>query len=385
MTMRIFTLDPRDTLFFGDGRSITVGPAHGHLVPAPSVLAGAIRTWQGLDESGRWRGDPADAKRIRVQGPFPVILGEQGEIADWLFPAPADALEMEDDQPPREREGAPADRTINRLVPLALNIADRVDLASGSVVGMPTPDPRKPYRDTRPWWRWSSELRAWLAAPSMSLHVDGERGWGVPAPLLEPRTHVSIHPDTGTAIQNALFTVNARRWVVRLPRERLVHLGIAVRTEANVLPSQGALGGEHRVVGVRPFDGEFPACPAEVLESVKAGAVRLLLATPAIFEDGSRPGPGLALPAGSEVVAFAHQRAQVVSGWDYAKRCPKPTRRMVPAGAVMFIRLGGSTADREAWAEKTWGEPISDEAQDRVDGFGTALLGAWDGRAHPLS
>jgi CRISPR-associated protein Cmr3 len=55
-------------------------------------------------------------------------------------------------------------------------------------------------------------------------------------------------------------------------------------------------------------------------------------------------------------------------------RGPKPVRRMVPAGGVYFFELlKGQSSD----LEKLWLESVSDEEQDRRDGFGLATWGIW--------
>ncbi|PIV26970.1 MAG: CRISPR-associated protein Cmr3, partial [Anaerolineae bacterium CG03_land_8_20_14_0_80_58_20] len=82
-----------------------------------------------------------------------------------------------------------------------------------------------------------------------------------------------------------------------------------------------------------------------------------------------------------KIIAAALSRYQTISGWDYAKEnggAPKPTRRLVPAGSVYFLNLKG-VADIEAFVNAVWLQAISDDDQSRLDGFGLALLGAWDG------
>ncbi len=77
-------------------------------------------------------------------------------------------------------------------------------------------------------------------------------------------------------------------------------------------------------------------------------------------------------------------RYQTISGWDYAavnadgkRGAPKPTRRLVPAGSVYFLNL--ENANVEKFIEEVWLKAVSDDEQSRKDGFGIALLGAWDG------
>jgi CRISPR-associated protein Cmr3 len=64
---------------------------------------------------------------------------------------------------------------------------------------------------------------------------------------------------------------------------------------------------------------------------------------------------------------------------------PKPSRRLVPAGSVYFLKLDGSDAAIDQFIDATWLQAISDDEQDRRDGFGLALFGAWDGVPRPMN
>ena len=109
---------------------------------------------------------------------------------------------------------------------------------------------------------------------------------------------------------------------------------------------------------------------------------RLILATPACFAKGFLPSTAGLSHSGVNVSVqgVANHRYQVVSGWDYVLRKPKPSRRLVPAGGVYFVRLEGSDTAIEKWMDMLWLQSISDDDQDRRDGFGIVVLGAWDGK-----
>ncbi|HFE65916.1 MAG TPA: CRISPR-associated protein Cmr3, partial [Chloroflexi bacterium] len=79
------------------------------------------------------------------------------------------------------------------------------------------------------------------------------------------------------------------------------------------------------------------------------------------------------------IVGAAVGRPVYVSGWDYEERAPKPTRRLAPAGSAYFFEItDGDEAAIERFIEETWLSPISDDEKNRFDGFGVALLGAWN-------
>jgi len=73
-----------------------------------------------------------------------------------------------------------------------------------------------------------------------------------------------------------------------------------------------------------------------------------------------------------------------VSGWDFENNRPKPTRRLAPAGTVLFFKLDGDDTAVGRWIDATWMHCVSDEEQDRRDGFGLAVLGVWDGKLQPM-
>src|SRR5205085_10550586 len=92
--------------------------------------------------------------------------------------------------------------------------------------------------------------------------------------------------------------------------------------------------------------------------------------------------------------AAAIPRSQVVSGWDFefvgtnnegkvTRGRPKPTRRLVPAGAVFFLKFSGNKDGLiEKWINATWMRCVSDEDEKwkltpRRDGFGLAVIGRW--------
>jgi CRISPR-associated protein Cmr3 len=160
-------------------------------------------------------------------------------------------------------------------------------------------------------------------------------------------------------------------------------IGIGLQTSATIQEGAASAGGERRMVRWREANKTLPSAPEAVLESVAGGAVRVVLATPAIFQHGWRPERLFDAPPGSTLVAASVGRAEVVSGWDFATNKARPTRRCAPAGSVYFLRLGGDSAARRAWAEAAWLQPLADSDTDRLDGYGSVLLGAWDGNLTP--
>jgi CRISPR-associated protein Cmr3 len=155
------------------------------------------------------------------------------------------------------------------------------------------------------------------------------------------------------------------------------------------------LGGERRLVHwSHDAKANLWSCPEVVMQALASTSqIRMVLATPAIFKDGWKPGwlndqlegspPGAAVKL--KLVGVSNGRWKAVSGWSLArinnkgeldpkgKPGPKPIRRMVPAGSVYFF----TTTDKAESLADRWLQSVSDEEHERRDGFGLALWGTW--------
>jgi len=142
------------------------------------------------------------------------------------------------------------------------------------------------------------------------------------------------------------------------------------------------LGGERRVAIAEEADGgAWPVCQDALAKSLaQRKRIRMVLVTPAVFSCGWKPGwaggspPGLNGPK-LTLKAACVPRREAVSGWDYATRGPKAVRWLVPAGSVFLFEAEGDTS---ALASEGWLAPVSDNDQDRRDGYGLAVWGIWD-------
>jgi len=388
--MTVWIIEPRDPLIVRDGRPF--GPVPGARAvslafPFPSTTTGAVRTRDGLDASGRFQfAEITRLKRLEVRGPLLVELDAgTGEIARWLLPAPADALLL-------DLEPADTARVaVKWLVPLQLPQKAGTNLPDAlAPVGMPKRDPRKPFGKAPHYWDWGF-FEQWLLDPcdrEVPLAELGHDG-----PVREARMHVSIRPDTQTADEErgALFQTRGLEFT-HLPEGEVLskarRLGLAVATKApNLKPGIASLGGERRLVFWRRSNKTLPSLSDVLREKIAAlGCCRLILLSPAYFTAGWKPtwlleGRQGVMPF---LQAVALRRYQTVSGWDFNVDKPKPTRRLVPAGTVYFLKLKGSSTAIKKWMDTIWMHCVSDVEQDRRDGFGLAVLGVWDGTFHRM-
>jgi len=392
--MTLWTLIPRDPLIFRDGRPFNANAgarAKSLPFPFPSTIAGAVRTLLGTDPvTGDFdKTRIAELLEVQIRGPLLVELDQDGQITDWLFPAPADALILKHTDPEEKRKA----RRL-QILPVKLPNDSQTDLSELnselSLVGLLKPgrEKGKPHPNAPRYWR-KDVFETWLKNPrngEITLAEIGHHG-----PAFESRMHVSIASETGTGVPGALFQTSGLEFVQRETDDREIYpklkdaksLALVVETGAALKPGLGFLGGERRVVQWQPSKNSLPACPDDVRKKIMTkGTCRLMLLTPAIFEHGYKPHWILKQHGvQATVMAAAVQRYQTVSGWDYKERKPKATRRLAPAGSVYYLKLDGRPDNINDFVNSLWMQNISDNEQDRRDGFGLVVFGTWNGES----
>lgn len=389
----IWIIEPRDPLIARDGRPFGPDPgarANTLPFPPPSVVVGGLRHKAGMDATGLFDGTSdtiEQIKQLTLRGPLLVELDQETDgIRQFLFPAPADALALD----PADAAADSSALRVIRLAPHDLDAAPVTNLPDG--LRLVTPAVRAPdkvsARAPRFWHQ--SAFERWLASPHDDHTVTLDE-LGIAALEQDVRMHVSVLPETQTAREGALFQTRGLEftWRDHQKESRFVvrRLGLAAAFEnesgAYVLPNFArgfaSLGGERRLMLWKTIAATLPAPPDGLIERIVADRrARVILASPAIFREGYRPP--LAWERGgvsAQLIAAAVPRAQVISGWDLHLGKPKPTRRLAPAGSVYFIKWSEG-ADVRAWIEATWMQNVSDDDQDRRDGFGLAVLGVWN-------
>lgn len=403
--MKTWIIEPRDSLIVRDGRPFGLGAgmrATSLDFPFPSTTTGGVRTRAGLDANGFFNVNSINAvKEISVAGPLLVELNKDGDICDWLLPAPSDALLMRD-----ENDDKKAD--VKRLTPISVS-ADLTNLDNHLLpIGVVASLKGKPLDEAPRYWRWT-RFKEWLSeAKDFSVEL---KDLGHGGPEKDSRVHAGINDSftTGETGENNLFQTRGlefRRILNEEKLERAKRMALAVFVDDNAQAQKindglAPLGGERRLVvwreNTKDAAKEIRQCPNEIkTKIIESGHCRLLLLTPAFFKRGSYPEWVLQTRQDitPKLKAIAHNRYQVVSGWDFAKVRtkngkqvlgePKPTRRLVPSGAVLFLELGGDEKSSGDWIDEIWFKCVSDDdpmgQQDfRKDGFGLAMLGTWDG------
>ncbi len=393
--MTIWIIEPHDPLIVRDGRPFSATPgaqAVSLSFPFPSTTTGGVRTRAGLKDDIFDIAMTQEVKKIKVRGPLLVELlsnNGTGQIK-WLVPAPADALIFE----PGSEKGK---SVLQRLVPLSRyeGAVTDFDGKQPHLVGLSVADARKPSKEIPHYWYWD-KFEQWLLKPETLQEQEKLPGsLGHKGPSREHRMHVSMELDQRVAKEEALFGTSGLEFTFTEKRKlgKARQLALAVAVEENEAPGLkegiAGLGGERRMVSWRKSDSDLPLCSPKTQEAiVKDRACRIILLTPAYFEQGYYPSWLTQEQFGVKphIAAIAIQRPQVVSGWDLEKRGPKPTRRLAPTGTVIFLNLEGSNDAIRDWVNKMWMQCVSDDddqngsTQSRDDGFGLAVLGTWSGQ-----
>ena len=384
----VVSLEPLAPIIVRSGRPMNeradADPAQ---FPRPSTVAGCLRTaWARATE----RPFGPELAQLAVAGP--LLLGSGGRI---LAPKPADALYFGHEESARcmvRAEPGRFDRGVGADLPEGLLPVT----LTAQQVGKPGDGPA--------WWSWD-DLLAFRSGESVSLDQLSGNGWSPPRGDL--RTHVAIDADTGTAAPGLFFQTQGldldvppaafRTGAPRSAKEEgpasedpdgpsSGGLRLLLRCAKVMDASLVHLGGERRLAALEPEpEGLWPTPPEGWLERVsQARALCLTLLTPGVFSSGYRPGwldgtltgsPPTASTLRLRLRAVAVERWQPWSGWDLARHEPKPTRKLVPAGATYWFDVLGA-CDADALAA-LWLASVCDDEQDRRDGFGLALPGPW--------
>jgi CRISPR-associated protein Cmr3 len=346
------------------------------------MTAGAVRTLIGQLADMRFdEKDVRELKNISVSGPLPCYKGK------LFFPAPADIFVYE------SSSGSEVQRNHVRLRPSQMKPHEGT-YPPLSVSPILITNDDKPA-DSAAFWS-SDVMGNWLAdldivTPPKEQNIDD----GYMPPLKQDiRTHVKIDPKLYAAEESMLFSTSGLDFTVQGSTEPL-EVSLRVETDrgetAEKLATLGLfnpLGGERRLTLWRgqPNPGWTPPQPVNEAFGKGVQAVRLILATPAVYRDGWRPdwiapSDNVGIPPHSNVtlklMSAIVNRWQPVSGFSFerGKTGPKPIRRMVPSGSVYFFKvMQGNPMDllRDCWLRSTCSGP-----EVANDGFGLGLWGAW--------
>lgn len=384
--MNYLKITCRDPIVARDGRPFTEG-GKARVLPwiLPSVIAGSFRTLIGKKIDPLFRGElPDNLRHISVHGFFP-LFGNQ-----IYLPKPEDCV---------ARANASDSPQLLKVTPQKLPEGQGCDLPEGNLlpVMLSEVQSKNDFKaaDIPEWWPLAA-VEKWLLNKPLELDESF-----LNKPEIDHRTHIAVDENNGTGIEGFLFNT-AGLSLESLKRHgnknEYAQLSYSLKVNGdkfNVhydgLNEKHPLGGERRLVKWESSGDQSNlwSCPPGVSSVLGSNPekIRMLLATPAIFTDGWKPGwlkvqtdgtiqgspPGTNLKL--KLIGATISRWKAVSGWSLSNPIgPKPTRRMVPAGGVYFFnRMEGEAGCLSG----NWLHSVSDNEQDKRDGFGLAAWGTW--------
>jgi len=394
-------INPCDSLISRDGRPF--GPGQGvRMRPLqwiyPSVLAGSLRTLLGKQAGGNFDDDTVNAlKKLTIAGPLPLKDGQ------LYFPAPKDMLINSE---PRQ---------CFALRPQVTSAGEGCNFAETDTNLQPTlmmgtaKDDFKPQAPL-PFWS-QNKMTEWLinasgenftpppSSPTTSQKLNQTPDY-LDFPECDKRIHVKIDPERLVGEEEMLFMSTALAFEEGYSLAARVETKDRFKDALRQLNNVHPLGGERRIAHwcANKNNSDNWSCPEKIQSALKKQPelnekkrVRMVLATPASFKHGWKPGwlkenltgvpPGCTINL--KLIGACIERWQPISGWSLEKgrRGPKPIRRLVPAGSVYFFEVCGD-GDATTLANN-WLQPVSDyeeDHQDRRDGFGLAIWGIWSNK-----
>jgi CRISPR-associated protein Cmr3 len=395
MTDHALALMLRDGLFLKDAKGWTtsaLGRASTLSWPYPSTIRGALRTAWGLEKEGSgklWSPDEwlTNTAPLRLTAMLPLRrcrAGDSWDITHRMWAAPSDAYVVKGGDMPHPLKPQPQ--------PVGLGSLGGGDDPALEALWHVRPPERigKEKPGKSPAWWTEAELVDWLCGVEGIKFAETTRD--IPA---RDQVHVTIDAATGTAADSQLYGTRVIEPLDKQGNEWAMGVRVQWPTPLSTTPHKlkpMSAGGKRRIVYPETVDKlwDMPTKLADVFKAQAPRGLRVLLATPAEFKGGWLPDgftahgteyrgklPGLA----HELImrAACVPRPQHVSGWDMAARdgkgAPKPTRRLVPAGAVYFFERADKQPFGEADARALWCAQVG---QHREDGQGVIVPGIWN-------
>lgn len=372
-------IEPLDNLFFRGGRPMESGSRNRSELPGPQNLLGMIRTYVwgacGCDFSRL-------AQKLPQSGSAPEAARDCG-VPDW-------AASLQVRGPWLAKFKKPARELHDLFLPLPANLEPGAD---NYWVLHPTqlPLPGFGTAASTPKCLWNHEwARARVNPPASATGKKAEHGLmrlralreylggarSIPSGTqgehflspralyaLEPKVGIGLNVESLTVEKGLLFSTDLLRLNSRNCDGFYAEIHCEDPSEMARLfekPAVLMFGGESRCVSVQ-------TAPTLNWPKPEAGKAHFhYLLTPGFFGHGAIPD---VLPGTAPVCAAAVRDTCSVSGWDLARRGPKPARFGVSAGSVYF-------------AESPQGcEPLTSlcrESEDQAAGYGAVLSGVWN-------
>ena len=377
--MKWIFIEPEDVWFFRDARAFVKGGGYSTakiiFPPSPQTVTGALRSlilgnYPNLDMTKFETGADKDLYRR---------IGKPGDLGpEFCLRGPFFARRLGDDI------------LCYTQLPQDVYYTDQDNHRFGAY----HPIERSPFESA-----WSSQGSA--LHPLWPPH--GQRQDGVEEPYWVNSYGVDdylAYREFGALLQSELFVVSPRTGIERDPDLRIAknqmlytapfiylrnYLGllVGVNDELDLPFEKGLLnlGGEGRAA-------RFQNIPKDSINFLPSSApankqrIKIVLTTPAYFEDGWHPKDwnwqAVGLPPGAKLISAALGKPQYAGGWDVNRRKPKPMHAFIPAGSVYYFEFSKPLKNSIDLNNLSFTESPEGEEDYRRMGFGQCIIGTWD-------
>lgn len=379
-TQQTLFIEPLDVLIlrgnklFGDPGSF----GESLVPPWPSVAAGAIRSallaHKGVDLRAFANGQVQDSELGTPQQPgsFRVVnfrLARRfadGRV-DSLCAPPADLVI-------RRKDGGVLECV--RIQPRELPASIQSSAVTRLHAVLPE---RERSKSEGGYWLTHEGWVAYLKGNDLDMNSHLVRTtdlWG-----LDTRVGVGLDPAKRSAAEGKLFTVQAVAMRKQYHANGGHDVGFLATVEGAVIPDGLMLrfGGDGRAARASLLDS-VPSEPDLAEQIVRARRCRMILTSPGIFPDGWLPTGAAPTETGeirfelqgvrARLACAAGPRPEFISGWDLAKRAPKPAQRVAPTGSIYWLDEVEASAEqlRDLAMQGLWTNPPNDPGR-QAEGF----------------
>lgn len=381
-TSNTLLIEPLDVFILRGNKLFADAGSHGEALmpPWPSVAAGAVRSRMLTDAAI----DPAAfaAGHADLAPPLAASLGSVEAPGTFRIAHFGLARNTGKDNAPSFEPllPLPADLSIDQHERATALQPTQLHAALGSSHPLPlTPTLRHPEagKPKGGLWLTAAGILAWQRGETLENH---KGHWLSSSELwrLDPRLGIALEAAKATVAEGQLYTSEA---IALKPGVAFV---ARVRGADGVLPHDGLLrfGGDGHAARVHQAACALPVCDSAAL--ARAKRFRLLLTSPGIFPQGW-PLPGMDdnlndgrwyfHGASAQLVCAAVPRLETISGWDVARRQPKPALRAAPTGSVYW--LDDFQGDAAA-LDTLQGEGLPCHPTRCAEGFNSCLLAHWN-------
>lgn len=360
-------IEPNDVWLFRDNKPFSAQQnfvARGQFPPNPQVMQGAVRTHAYHDNPQHPIVTDAQMDNLLLEGPYLAKRHEDGKSYTRYFPTPMDLLFKEDtDTDKAKNKNKGKDEDDEGVVEGSFYTLEVGVPQSDILTDLPTGwrllhNPAENLKASEGWLD-EAQLRAYLQGTLKVGTLTRQSG------IAQREERVGIGLDyTRKANRDGMFY---HAQFIRLQEGFGLLLSTVYKDKLFAQEGMIRVGGESRF-------GHYALAPTPDslwINQAKRTRLKVVLLTPAYFEDGWQPAGGAwsGWVGDGVLVSAVIGKPEAISGWDIAKNEPKPLRHFVPAGSVYYFE--NATWQGTPFSQSVAGMPFSQM------GFGTVALGTW--------